>query len=111
MATAMRLIEEEDYRPDLVIHDCNPLRYDEDELDSKQAGDDLYAFFVDEELPVVVFSGKAKDEAVHVEPYRSDPPLAWFEKPLVRESLPDGTSRLVQIDEAVEHYLEWKAKP
>ena len=110
MATAMDLIEEGKYRPDLVIHDCKPLRYDDDEVDSKQAGDDLYAFFVDEELPVVVLSGESEDEGIHWEPYRSDPPIAWFEKPLSRESLPDGTSRLVQIDQAIDCYYEWKAQ-
>ena len=109
LARAIHLIGEEGYRPDLVIHDCSPLRYDTDEVDSESAGNELYAFFVDEELPIVVLSGKSEDEMINREPYRSDLPLAWLEKPLKRESLPDGTSRWVQIDEAVGAYLSWKA--
>jgi two-component SAPR family response regulator len=105
---AVYLIDKEDYRPDLVIHDCKPLNYESDVIDSEKAGNELYAFFIDEDLSVAVLSGASWDEMSYKEPYRSDPPLIWLEKPLKRETLPDGTSRWVQIDEAVEAYLESK---
>lgn len=105
---AQDLLDEEEFLPDLVIHDCKPLRYDQDELDSEEAGNELYAFFIDKKLPVAVLSGNNAEEMLDKEPYRSDPPLTWLDKPLRSKPLPDGGTCCAQIDEAVEAYLKWR---
>jgi hypothetical protein len=66
--------------PHVVIHDCQPLPSEDAEVDSRKAGDELYKYLVIERYRVVVMSGL--DQAVmDEEPYRSDPPLAFIQKP------------------------------
>lgn len=101
---AMDLIEEEGFSPDLVLHDCKPLRHPDDERDSLAAGDQLYSFFVSEHLPVAVITGSSPDEMRRQEPYRSDPPLCWLEKPFTQLDRNDGEIRWKQIEEALEAY-------
>jgi hypothetical protein len=108
LEAAMRLLREDGYRADLVIHDCSPLYREGDEIDSEAAGDALYALCVEEGLPVVVVSGQLREEKEQKLPYRSTPPIAWLSKPLTWESSQDGEEgRWVEIDEAVASYVRW----
>jgi hypothetical protein len=98
LEAARELVEDGKYRPSFVIHDCQPLECEDDEVDSEEAGDDLYAFFVEERIPVVVLSGANEATKLQAEPYRSNPPLKWIDKPV----------EAAKILEAVEAYREWK---
>lgn len=105
---ATRLVREEGFRPDLVIHDCSPLYRDSDEMDSYPAGDALYVLCLEEQFPVVVVSGSIQAEMEEKLPYRGNPPIAWQSKPLTWQSSADGgEGRWVEIDEVVASYLSW----
>ncbi len=103
---ARKLFRRGDFRPDLVIHDCSPLFMELDEMDSEAAGDALYALCVEEELPVVVVSGSIQEEKQKKLPYRENPPIGWFDKPLTWRSPAEGEQgRWLQIDLAVQEFL------
>lgn len=72
--------DDSEFVPDYVIHDCRPLRMEGDEADDPQAGDDLYAFFIQNHLPILVLSGDGQDTKARQDPYLSHPPVAWFDK-------------------------------
>ena len=95
---ARRKLSQGNFRPDFVIHDCRPLHDDHDQVESQEAGNLLYAFLVDEGLPVVVISASTEEVMMQQEPYRSNPPLGWLSKP---------TDERI-IHEAVELYRRWK---
>lgn len=75
---AIQLIEE-GFQPDLVIFDRGILRYEDDEVDSKKAGDALYYYLCKRNIRTVVFSGDSDLE--YIEPYLSNRPLGFFSKP------------------------------
>ncbi|MFC1597007.1 hypothetical protein ACFL5Q_03580 [Planctomycetota bacterium] len=97
---AKDLIDDEGYRPDVAIHDCNPLECEDDESDSAAAGSELYRLFVREHIPVVVLSGSNEAIKLQEEPYRSSPPLIWLSKEVTAE----------KIHRAVEAYQQWKRR-
>lgn len=67
------------FRPDLVIHDCRILLYDQDDVATEEAGNELYYEFVSRGLDVVILSGD--DDPTRKEPYLADPPLGIVFKP------------------------------
>lgn len=77
---ALDLLKVKQYDPHLVIHDCQPLDRDDDGVDSRKAGDELYSYLVRAGYRVVVMSG-LDQTTMNEEPYRSHPPLAFIEKP------------------------------
>lgn len=81
---AIELIEEQGFLPDLVIFDRGILFYEDDEVDSKKAGDSLYYYLHKRGVPIAVFSG---DDLGSVEPYSSHKPLKLFPKPFDRSHL------------------------
>lgn len=107
MDEAMDLVEY-GFSPALVLHDCNPLHHPDDDRDSITAGDQLYRFLVENELPVAVLTGQSPEEMMRREPYRSDPPLCWLEKPLTRDDRYKEEIRWKQLDAAVEAYWQWR---
>jgi hypothetical protein len=85
-AGAEAVLQDQRFDPHLVIHDCRPLRREEHDNADRKAGDELYCYLVIRGFRVVVMSGldqTAMDEA----PYRSDPPLAFIEKPATIEKI------------------------
>ena len=88
----------EGFIPSLVIHDCQILELDDDEIASEKAAKAAYAKCVKRRFPIVVLSGK--DEMAHHSPYTDHPPLDWLTKPVDKE----------KIDLAVERYLAFRQR-
>jgi hypothetical protein len=83
---ALDLLTDSRMEPHLVIHDCMPLDKEEEQKDSRTAGDELYRYLVREGFRVVVFSG-LEASTMNEEPYRSHPPLAFIRKPASQEKI------------------------
>ncbi len=85
---AKSLIAREDFQPHLVLHDCKPVEMEDDFDDTEgnsEAGNQLYSFFVEHNLPVVILTGDQADTVLTREPYRTNPPLGILSKPLDEE--------------------------
>lgn len=80
-------LEEQGITPDLVFHDCKPLYCEDDDVDSWEAGDELYELFSRLRIQVVVFSGSTLGQVMEREAYRQNPPLGHFDKPVSEEKL------------------------
>lgn len=74
------LMELEDYLPDVVLLDCNPLRYEEDEGHCAEAGDELYALFVQKKIPVILLTGLSEEAVFSRDVYQADPPFGILSK-------------------------------
>lgn len=83
---ALKLIERNGFKPDLVIFDRRILFYEGETVESEKAGDSLYRYLykVSRDIRIVVFSG---DDLEHVEPYASHKPLHFFPKPFDQADL------------------------
>jgi CheY-like chemotaxis protein len=94
---AIRLIEDEEFVPELVIHDCQIPGSAGDAADYTH-GNELYRFFRKLKIPVIVLTNSVADMQV-LEPYRSEPPIDFFSKTPLNEEV---------IDAVVERYRRWK---
>lgn len=75
-------MELEDFKPDVVLLDCQPLRYEEDERHCDSAGDELYALFVQKKIPVILLSGLPEEAVYNRAAYQTDRPFGFFSKPV-----------------------------
>lgn len=94
-----QMIDEEEFVPTLVLHDCNPLEWEKDPEESETAGDDLYRYFMRKKIPVIVLSANPETRTLQREPYRSPPPIAWISKPFDLEKMAVAMEKFRASDE------------
>ena len=74
------------YSPDLVILDCTPLRFAEDEDDDVEAGDALNEIFFRMNTPVVILTGLAREKVLQRTTYKLHPPVEILQKPVIDDT-------------------------
>jgi len=88
--------EEAGVKPDLVIFDRSILDYEDDDLEDREAGNELYLHLAMLEIPVAVFSSD-HDVLAHEEPFYSHPPqLGFHHKEAMADDLKAAVSRYKQ---------------
>ncbi len=87
------LIQMNNYHPHIAFHDCSVLYFEEDQIPSTKAGDAVYKLLIRRRIPVVVCSGRSSD-LLKYEPYRSNQPLTFIEKPVEIKDIHEAISQI-----------------